>query len=250
MISSTGAREPILTKAAVQEGHEGAAVAPDRRHRHRRAARRRARRSASFDGVYLYDIDDLEKVVAANLAERAKAAEQAGKIVEHEAGQFEHWMRTQGVVPDDPRAAREVRAGRRCRGAEGRSTSSRARSTRRRSSARSIQRLVQLVVNKLLHQPTTALREARADEAALRAEVLCELFGLDARVDESREVAARRLRRVRAQSPSSRPKREASHVTRSIVIATRGSALALWQAEHVEGAPRAPCSPASRSRST
>ena len=49
--------------------------------------------------VYLFDIDNLEKVVAVNLADRAKAAEQAGKIVEHEAGQFEHWMRSQGVVP-------------------------------------------------------------------------------------------------------------------------------------------------------
>jgi len=37
---------------------------------------------------------------------------------------------------------------------------------------------VQLVVNKLLHVPTTALREAEPDEGALRAAVLCELFGL------------------------------------------------------------------------
>jgi glutamyl-tRNA reductase len=42
-----------------------------------------------------------------------------------------------------------------------------------------IQRLVQLVVNKLLHQPTAALREASPDEAALRAEVLCQLFDLE-----------------------------------------------------------------------
>ena len=41
-----------------------------------------------------------------------------------------------------------------------------------------VQRLVQLVVNKLLHQPTAALREASPDEASLRAEVLCQLFGL------------------------------------------------------------------------
>ncbi|CAN5887467.1 hypothetical protein BH11MYX3_BH11MYX3_48560 [soil metagenome] len=42
-----------------------------------------------------------------------------------------------------------------------------------------IQRLVQLVVNKLLHTPTTALRSASPDEAELRAPVLCELFGLE-----------------------------------------------------------------------
>ena len=39
-------------------------------------------------------------------------------------------------------------------------------------------RLVSLVVNKLLHQPTTALREATLEEAELRAAVLCELFDL------------------------------------------------------------------------
>jgi hypothetical protein len=37
---------------------------------------------------------------------------------------------------------------------------------------------VRLVVNKLLHQPMSSLREAHGDEAALRAEVLCELFDL------------------------------------------------------------------------
>jgi len=42
-----------------------------------------------------------------------------------------------------------------------------------------VQQLVRLVVNKLLHQPTTALRESQPDEASLRAEVLSELFGLD-----------------------------------------------------------------------
>src|SRR5262249_60697253 len=50
-----------------------------------------------------------------------------------------------------------------------------------------IQRLVQLVVNKLLHQPTAALREAPPDEAEMRAEVLCQLFDLSPS-DERSEV--------------------------------------------------------------
>jgi hypothetical protein len=41
-----------------------------------------------------------------------------------------------------------------------------------------IQRLVNLVVYKLLHQPTIALRRASPDEAEMRAEILCELFDL------------------------------------------------------------------------
>ena len=41
-----------------------------------------------------------------------------------------------------------------------------------------MQRLVQLVVNKLLHQPTTVLRESDPDAASARADALCALFGL------------------------------------------------------------------------
>jgi glutamyl-tRNA reductase len=131
-----------------------------------------------LDGIYLYDIDDLERVVAANLAERAKAAEQAMKIVEHEAGQFEHWVRSQGVVPTI-RALREKFA--QVADAEvGKTLDLLARKEHTPAQQReAIQRLVQLVVNKLLHRPTAALREAAPDEAALRAEVLCDLFGLE-----------------------------------------------------------------------
>src|SRR5262249_43974372 len=111
------------------------------------------------------------------LAERARAAEHAARIVEHEAGQFEHWMRTQGVVPTI-RALRERFA--RVADAELQKTLDQlARREHTPAQQREvIQRLVQLVVNKLLHQPTIALREAPPDEAGLRAEILCQLFDL------------------------------------------------------------------------
>jgi hypothetical protein len=52
-----------------------------------------------LDGVYLFDIDDLERVVAANLAERAKAVSTAERIVGVEVAQFERWLKGQRVVP-------------------------------------------------------------------------------------------------------------------------------------------------------
>jgi glutamyl-tRNA reductase len=177
VISSTGAREPILTRALLKK------VTKARRWRpilviDIAVPRDAEPKISDLDGVYLYDIDDLEKVVAANLAERAKAAEQAGKIVEHEARQFEQWIRSQGVVPTI-RALREKFAA--VADLEvGKTLEALARKEHTPAQQReAIQRLVQLVVNKLLHQPTTALREAPPDEAALRAEVLCELFGLE-----------------------------------------------------------------------
>jgi glutamyl-tRNA reductase len=190
VISSTGARAPILTKALLKK------VTQARRWRPIMvidiAVPRDAEPAiADFDGLYLFDIDDLEKVVAANLAERAKAAEHAARIVEHEAGQFERWLRSQGVVPTI-RALRERFA--QVAEAEVQKTlDALARRDHTPAQQReAIQRLVQLVVNKLLHPPTAALREASTpDEAALRAEVLCELFGLEpvALAREAREAS-------------------------------------------------------------
>ena len=52
-----------------------------------------------------------------------------------------------------------------------------------------LQRTVQLVVNKLLHAPTTALRGSHPDEATVRAAIVCELFGLDPSDEASEPVA-------------------------------------------------------------
>jgi glutamyl-tRNA reductase len=186
VISSTGAREPILTRALFKR------VTKARRWRQLVVIDIAVPRDAEpaigeFDGVYVFDIDDLEKVVAANLAERARAAEHAARIVEHEAGVFEHWMRTQGVVPTI-RALRE----RFVRVADAELQKALDQLARREHTPAQqrevVQRLVQLVVNKLLHQPTIALREAPPDEAGLRAELLCQLFDLSP--VEAGEVAA------------------------------------------------------------
>ncbi len=176
VISSTGAREPILTKKLFK------AVAKARRWRPIMvidiAVPRDAEQSINdLDGVYLFNIDDLDKVVQANLAERGKAADHAGKIVEHEAGQFEQWLRTQGVVPT-------IRALRQHFGQIADAEVAKAldqlqrKELTREQQRELLQRVVQLVINKLLHTPTTALRATDGD-AELRAAVLCELFGLD-----------------------------------------------------------------------
>ncbi len=92
--------------------------------------------------------------------------------------QFERWLRAQGVVPTI-RALRERFA--QVADAEvQKALDQLAKKDLTRDQQRElVQRAVQLVVNKLLHQPTTVLRGSTAEEAALRAEVLCELFGLE-----------------------------------------------------------------------
>ena len=114
----------------------------------------------------------------ANLAERAKAAEHASRIVEHEAGQFEHWLRTKAIVPTI-RALREQFA--QVADAEvGKALDQLARKELTRDQQRElVQRVVQLVVNKLLHQPTTVLRSSTPEDGPLLAATLAELFALE-----------------------------------------------------------------------
>ncbi|MCZ0754782.1 glutamyl-tRNA reductase [Anoxybacillus sp. J5B_2022] len=54
---------------------------------------------AELESVFLYDIDDLEGIVQANLAERKKAAEQIEIMIEAELVEFQQWLHTLGVVP-------------------------------------------------------------------------------------------------------------------------------------------------------
>ncbi len=176
VISSTGAREPILTRQLFKK------VTKARRWRPLVVIDIAVPRDAEpsigeLDGVYLFDIDDLDKVVQANLAERQKSAQRAAEIVEHEAGQFERWLRTQAVVPTI-RALRE-RFAQIAEAEVGKALEQIAHKDHSREQQKQlVQRVVQLVVNKLLHAPTTALREAEPTEGALRAAVVCELFGI------------------------------------------------------------------------
>jgi glutamyl-tRNA reductase len=52
-----------------------------------------------LEDVFLYDIDDLEGIVEANLQERKKAAETIALMVEAEIVEFKQWIKMLGVVP-------------------------------------------------------------------------------------------------------------------------------------------------------
>ena len=56
-------------------------------------------RIGEFPNVFLYDIDDLQGIVDANLAEREKAAEKIGLLIEGQIIEFNEWLATLGVVP-------------------------------------------------------------------------------------------------------------------------------------------------------
>jgi glutamyl-tRNA reductase len=129
-----------------------------------------------LDGCYLYDIDDLEAVVAESLGARRREAEFAEAIVAEEAERFRTWQASLDVVP----AIASLRA--------------RAEEIRRRELAKAEARLGDLseaerravesvtaqIVNKLLHLPTVRMKEAAAAaDGVIYADAVRHLFGLE-----------------------------------------------------------------------
>ncbi|KUP05894.1 glutamyl-tRNA reductase [Bacillus coahuilensis m2-6] len=98
VISSTGAKDFVVTKEMIETV---------RRLRRSKplflvdiaVPRDLDPRMAELDNVFLYDIDDLEGIVQANLAEREKAAIKIELMIEAEIVQFNEWIRMLGVVP-------------------------------------------------------------------------------------------------------------------------------------------------------
>ncbi|MFC7684518.1 glutamyl-tRNA reductase [Ureibacillus sp. GCM10028918] len=56
-------------------------------------------RISDLPNVFLYDIDDLQGIVEANLAEREQAAKEITDMIGQEVIQFKDWFATLGVVP-------------------------------------------------------------------------------------------------------------------------------------------------------
>lgn len=98
LISSTGAKDFVITKemmAKVEKKRKGKplfmvdiAVPRDL-----------DPRISELENVFLYDIDDLEGIVEANLQERQKAAAKIRLMIEKEIVDFKQWLGMLGVVP-------------------------------------------------------------------------------------------------------------------------------------------------------
>ncbi len=120
--------------------------------------------AGAIGGVNLFNIDDLSAIAAENLRGREAAAEDAEVIVEQEVAQFTAWLDTLEAAP-------VIRAMRRQADAIRRRELDRAiREIRGLSEAdvAKLDAMTRSIVNRLLHGPTTTLRE-RADEGFLEA---------------------------------------------------------------------------------
>ncbi len=127
-----------------------------------------------LEGVSLYDIDDLQAVIARNLDTRANEVPRAQEIVEEEIHRFARWMGQLDALPTvtalrehgDELVERVLAEN------EGRWESASPRDLVR------IEALARAVMSRLLHEPTLRLRSMSEARGHASIELVRELFGL------------------------------------------------------------------------
>jgi glutamyl-tRNA reductase len=132
---------------------------------------------AKLDGCFLYDIDDLEAVVAETLAGRRAEAERAEALAAEEVERFRSWRASLDVVP----AIASLRArAEEIRTAELAKLAGRVTDDERAK----LESVTAQILNKLLHLPTVRMKEAAVSaDGAVYADAVRHLFGLE---DEKR----------------------------------------------------------------
>jgi glutamyl-tRNA reductase len=129
---------------------------------------------AEIAGVSLHDIDDLEAVIARNRRVRGAEARKAEGIIEEEIQHFAAWLGSLEVLPT--LAALRVKsteiADQVVRENRGKWESASPRDLER------VDAIARAIVNRLLHDPTTRMKELRDDRVHARMALVRDLFGL------------------------------------------------------------------------
>ena len=129
-----------------------------------------------LDGVYLYDVDDLSRIVAASLEGRAAEAVRAEAIIDEEAAAFEHWTLEREFTPTIAKMFARTRAV--LAGELERSLSGRLKHLGP-AEKDALVTMIGAATNKLLHVPVTRLKELAGDaRAELYVEAVQDLFDL------------------------------------------------------------------------
>ena len=129
-----------------------------------------------LENVYLYDIDDLQGVVSANIKEREKEAENAMELIQNEVTKFNNWVVSLDAVP----TIVEIR--------------NRAESIRKQEVEKAFKKMeplseqdkntlhlmTQSILNKVFHKPTINLKkQTQSQEGHVYLKAIRHLFHLD-----------------------------------------------------------------------
>jgi glutamyl-tRNA reductase len=128
---------------------------------------------AQLQDVYLYTVDDLQNTIDQNMHSRRQAAEQAEEIIDTQVDHFLAWLRSQGAqatIKDYRVHAESVR--------DEVLQKSLAQLGKGMSADEALKRLAYSLTNKLIHIPSTQIREAGMTERHDLIAAARELFKL------------------------------------------------------------------------
>jgi glutamyl-tRNA reductase len=126
------------------------------------------------DGVFLYDIDDLQSVAASHLDDRAREAQRAEAIIAEEVVRFQRRTQALNAAPmivDLQNTAEEMRQ------AELRRVQARLQSLTPEQQA-AVEGLTRGLMNKFLHMPMQAIKAAALEADTVMLEVMRSVFNL------------------------------------------------------------------------
>jgi len=128
-----------------------------------------------IENVYLYNIDDLQKVANENIKDREKEAQRAEAIVQDEVVKFVNWYRSLDVTPTIVALRKKFEE---IRKKELEKTLS-LHPNLSDKEKKSLEALTSAIINKILHTPITLLKQTNEEAMAdLYLDALHALFGL------------------------------------------------------------------------
>lgn len=165
-------------------------------------------RIGEISNVFLYDIDDLQGIVDANLAEREKAAEKIGYMIEGQIIEFNEWLTTLGVVP--------VITALREKGLEIQRTTMESILNKMpdltEREKKVLSKHTKSIVNQLIKEPIREAKElAMEPKSADKLALFQSIFGIEEEVKREREkeaiakLAKQRLKKRVGQQPITQP---------------------------------------------
>jgi glutamyl-tRNA reductase len=155
-----------------------------------------------LDGIFVYDIDDLQQVAAAHMEERSREAMDAETLIAVEVERFQQRQRTVNLAPAIvalQRKAEEIRQGELHR--------IHARlGTLTPEQVAAVEALTRGLMNKFLHPPMQAIKQAAREGDSARLDALCEAWSVSvdgaAEADRQASQAAEKAKQSESANPS------------------------------------------------
>jgi glutamyl-tRNA reductase len=137
-----------------------------------------------LDGIFLYDIDDLQSVAGSHMKERSNAAEQAEAMILAEVNQYHRRLHALNVAPEIvsfQQSAEQMRV------SELRRLAGRLQGLSPEQYA-AVEALTRGLVNKFLHQPLQAIKSAASEGNVAAVDALRDAFGAQRPEDEDSDL--------------------------------------------------------------